>query len=142
MSAFLFLLFWLLFQKAESDTFFLERFCTKHLSRFNPMPLFTWQRLQRLKALRPGNYPVPSCRPILLSGITPYRASQLVPGSGEGQNTMKQFVAAQSYVRSGTGLQSAHDSCRGIGIMTSVCISFLHCSFSRSWIVLTPYGSS
>jgi len=54
-----------------------------------------------------------------------------IPVSGEGQNTMKQFVTAQSYVRSGTGLQSARDSCRGIGILT--CLhSLLHGSFSRS----------
>lgn len=36
---------------------------------------------------RPGNCTVPSCRPTLGVGIDPDGASQLVPGSGEGQNT-------------------------------------------------------
>src|SRR5512136_1633950 len=38
---------------------------------------------------RPGNCTVPSCRPTQSDGIDPDGESQLVPGSGEGQNTLK-----------------------------------------------------
>lgn len=38
---------------------------------------------------RPGNCTVPSAVPLKKDGIDPFEASQLVPGSGEGQNTSK-----------------------------------------------------
>ncbi len=38
---------------------------------------------------RPGNCTVPSCRPTQSVAIDLDGASQLVPGSGEGQNTLK-----------------------------------------------------
>jgi hypothetical protein len=67
-----------------------------------------------------------------------------IPVSGgiwRGAEHNETVCSAQSYVRSGTGLQSARDSCRGIGILT--CLhSFVALFFFKVIIVLTPSGSS
>ncbi len=66
-----------------------ERSCTKHLSRFTPLLMLRLQRLRRHRHRDLETVPYPHAVPLKSDGIAPFGASQLVPGSGEGQNTLK-----------------------------------------------------